>query len=111
MAAVWTERAMEHDARVELAAVLQLAAAGRLRCSDKTKRPSATTVRTRGEIFTGGDFYEDEPVRAFAWPLLLHADCLTELSRGRMELTAPGCNLRGRLPPGGVAERGPRGRR
>ncbi|MEU1600609.1 hypothetical protein ABZ468_49745 [Streptomyces sp. NPDC005708] len=90
MAAVWTERAMEHGARTELAAVLQLAAAGRLRCSDKTKRPSAATIRALGEVLTGGDFYEGEAVRAFAWPLLLQAGGLSELSGGRLELTARG---------------------
>ncbi|WP_150135630.1 helicase-associated domain-containing protein [Streptomyces hyaluromycini] len=88
--AVWIERAMEHDARTELAAVLQLAAAGRLRCSDKTKRPSAATLRALGEVLVGGDFYEGEAVRAFAWPLLLQAGGLAELSGGRLELTARG---------------------
>ncbi|WP_225095349.1 hypothetical protein [Streptomyces sp. CoH27] len=78
--AVWTERAMEHDARTELAAVLQLVAAGRLRCGDKTKRPSAATLRALGEVLTGSDFYEGEAVRAFAWPLLLQAGGLAELS-------------------------------
>jgi Helicase conserved C-terminal domain len=90
VAAVCDERETEHDARTDLAAVLQLAAAGRLRCSDKTKRPSAVTVRALGEVLTGGDFYEDEPIRAFAWPLLLQACGLTELSGGRLELTARG---------------------
>lgn len=88
--AVWTERAMEHDARTELAAVLQLVAAGRLRCGDKTKRPSAATLRALGEVLTGSDFYEGEAVRAFAWPLLLQAGGLAELSGGRLELTARG---------------------
>ncbi|WP_406169271.1 helicase-associated domain-containing protein [Streptomyces sp. NBC_00996] len=81
---------MEHDARAELAAVLQLATAGRMRCSDKTKRPSAATIRALSEVLTGGDFYEGEAVRAFAWPLLLQAGGLAELSGGRMELTARG---------------------
>ncbi|WP_268835538.1 hypothetical protein [Streptomyces olivochromogenes] len=44
MTTAWTERAMEHGAKTERAAVLQLAAAGRLRCSDKTKRPSAASI-------------------------------------------------------------------
>jgi hypothetical protein len=70
--------------------VLRLAAVGRLRCSDKTKRPSAATIRALGEVLTGGDFYEGEEVRAFAWPLLFQAGGLTELSGGRMELTAQG---------------------
>ncbi|WP_409474612.1 hypothetical protein [Streptomyces sp. HC307] len=73
MAAVWNERATEQGARAELAAVLQLAAAGRLRCSDKTRPPSAATIRTVSEVLGGGDFYEGEPLRAFAWPLLLQA--------------------------------------
>jgi hypothetical protein len=51
--------------------VPQLAAAGRPRCSDKTKRPSAATIRALGEILTDGDFYGGEAVRAFAWPRVL----------------------------------------
>ncbi|WKK27312.1 helicase-associated domain-containing protein [Streptomyces olivoreticuli] len=87
---VQSERVREHGALAELAAVLQLAAAGRLRCSEKTRRPSAATVRAVGEVLDGGDFYEDEPVRAFAWPLLLQAGALAGLSGGRLELTARG---------------------
>lgn len=80
----------EYGALGELAAVLQLAAAGRLRCSEKTQRPCAATVRAVAEVLEGGDFYQDEPVRAFAWPLLLQAGGLTEVSGGRMELTVRG---------------------
>ncbi|MEU7057562.1 hypothetical protein [Streptomyces sp. NPDC046197] len=70
--------------------MLQLVAAGRLRCGDKTKRPSAATLRALGEVLTGSEFYEGEAVRAFAWPLLLQAGGLAELSGGRLELTARG---------------------
>ncbi|MFK0296071.1 hypothetical protein ACIQU6_37130 [Streptomyces sp. NPDC090442] len=90
MAGVWTERTTEHGATAELPAVLQLVAAGRLRCSNKTMRPSAATIRALGEVLTDGDFYEGEAVRAFAWPLLLQAGGLSELSSGRLELTARG---------------------
>ncbi|MFI1184099.1 hypothetical protein ACH4UT_31770 [Streptomyces sp. NPDC020799] len=84
------ERVMEQGAQADLAAVLQLAAAGRLRCSDKTQRPTAATVRTVSEVLTSGDFYEGEAVRAFAWPLLLQAGGLAQLSSGRLELTIGG---------------------
>jgi hypothetical protein len=87
---MWIERLTEGGARAELAAVLQLAAAGRLRCSDKTRRPSAAAVRAVGEILTDGDFYQDEPVRAFAWPLLLQAGGLAQLLGVRPELTVRG---------------------
>lgn len=78
---------MEHDVRTELAAVLQLAAAGRLRCSGKTKRPSAVTLRALGEVPTGGHFYEGEAVRALA-RAAASGRSFRELACGLMELTS-----------------------
>ncbi|WP_158073136.1 hypothetical protein [Streptomyces kebangsaanensis] len=79
--------------------MLQSAAAGRLRCSDRTKQPSAATIRVLGEVLIGGDLYEGEAVRAFAWPLLLQAGGLSELAGGRLELTA-----RSRKAPAGPTD-------
>jgi hypothetical protein len=83
-------RSTEHSAAADLAAVLQLCAAGRLRCSETTRRPSAATQAAVAEILSAGDFYEDEPIAAFAWPLLLQAGGLAELAGGKMKLTARG---------------------
>lgn len=71
-------------------AALQLCAAGKLRCSQKTHRPSAATVVAVAEILQDGDFYPADPIAAFAWPLLLQAGGLAELASGKMGLTARG---------------------
>jgi hypothetical protein len=83
-------RLTENEAQANLLAVLQLCAAGRLRCSEKTQRPSAATVKVVGETLIDGDFYNDDPIISFAWPLLLQAGGLAELAGGRLQLTARG---------------------
>jgi hypothetical protein len=83
-------RTTEHEAQANLKAVLQLCAAGRLRCSEKTLRPSAATVKAVAEALSGGDFYAAELIAAFAWPLLLQAGGLAELTSGKLALTARG---------------------
>ena len=35
--------------------------------------------RTVAEVLVAGDFYPDEPIAAFAWPLLLQAGGLARL--------------------------------
>ncbi|MFD0202473.1 MULTISPECIES: hypothetical protein [Saccharothrix] len=66
-------RFTEEEALANLRAVLGLCAAGEVRCSEKTGHPSAATVRTVGAHLVRGDFYPEEPIAAFAWPLLLQA--------------------------------------
>jgi hypothetical protein len=83
-------RQTEPEALGNVNAVLQLCAAGKLRCSEKTHRPSAATVRTIADILVGGDFYPDEPIAAFAWPLLLQAGALARLDGTRLVLTPKG---------------------
>jgi len=85
-----TMRLTEAQAQADLRAVLQLCGAGRLRCSDKTRRPSAATVPAVAETLSGGDLYADETIAAFAWPLLVQAAGLAELAGGRLQLTARG---------------------
>ncbi|MFJ9884297.1 hypothetical protein ACIQRW_00330 [Streptomyces sp. NPDC091287] len=53
------DRATEHHAQADLRAVLQLCAAGQLRCSAKTLRPAAATAAFLAETLTGGDFHAD----------------------------------------------------
>jgi hypothetical protein len=73
-----------------LAAVLQLCATGKLRCSETTRRPSAATVAAIAAALSAGDLYDDEAIAAFAWPLLLQAAGLAELAGGRLTLTPRG---------------------
>ena len=70
--------------------MLQLCATGKLRCSEKTHRPSAAAVAAITEVLDGGDFYEHEAIAAFAWPLLLRAGGLATLAAGRLTLTPRG---------------------
>ena len=70
--------------------MLQLCAAGRVRCSATTLRPSAATVAQVAEVLDAGDFYPDEAIAAFAWPLLLQAGGLAGLTSGKLALTARG---------------------
>lgn len=76
-----TVRLTESQAQADLLAVLQLCGTRRLRCSDKTRRPSAARVSAVAEMLSGGDFYADEAIAAFAWPLLVQAAGLAELAR------------------------------
>ncbi|WP_406045812.1 helicase-associated domain-containing protein [Micromonospora sp. NBC_00898] len=85
-----TLRSTAAQAEANLHAVLHLVAAGRLRCSETTRRPAAATVAAVAEVLDGGDYYPAEPIAAFAWPLLLQAGGLAELAGGRLQLTDRG---------------------
>ena len=83
----------------------------KLRCSEKTRRPSAATTRTVAEALVAGDFYPDEAIASFAWPLLLQAGGLARLEGPRLTLTTKGRKALGQ--PGhevirGLWERWPR---
>jgi hypothetical protein len=92
----------ERPAREELLAVLRLVDAGKVSVSEKTRRPSAATVGAVTRILVDVDYYphlpvvkkrHDEnagPIRAFAWPLLLQAGRLAQLSGSRLRLTKAG---------------------
>jgi Helicase conserved C-terminal domain len=83
-------RLTEQEAQLNLRTVLELCAAGEVRCSEKTSRPSAVTVRTVDSHLAHGDFYGDDPIAAFAWPLLIQAGGLAKVEGGRLQLTAKG---------------------
>jgi len=89
-----TVRDTAPDALSNLIAVLELAADGQVRCSTATRRPLAATVRLVEDVLVAGDYYdrrgEDEPIAAFAWPLLLQAGGLARLSGPVLELTPRG---------------------
>jgi hypothetical protein len=93
-----TVRQTQAEALANVLAVLQLCGAGKLRCSEKTKRPAAATVSAVAEVLAGGDFYPAEPIAAFAWPLLIQAGGLAELAGAKLQLTANGRAAVGRPP-------------
>jgi hypothetical protein len=85
-----TVRLTEQESQANVHAVLQLCASGRLRCSEKTRRPSAATVSAVAQVLAAGDFFPHEAIAAFAWPLLIHAGGLAEQAGSRLQLTARG---------------------
>jgi len=85
-----TVRLTEHEAIPNLRIVLELCASGRLRCSEKTRRPNGTSVAGLALLLAAGEFYPHEPIAAFAWPLLVQAGNLAELAGSRLQLTTRG---------------------
>jgi len=97
-----TVRESERPAQRELLSILRLIDSGKVSVSDKTRRASAATVETITGILEGGDYYprlpvtnkwHDEnagPIRAFAWPLLVQAGGLAQLSGSKLQLTKAG---------------------
>lgn len=83
-------RLTEQEALANVRAVLELCAPGQLKCSAKTARPSAATVRTVAGHLVNGDFYGDEAIAAFAWPLLVQSAGLAKLDGSRLALTPKG---------------------
>ncbi len=90
----------ERRAAGELPAVLRLTEAGKVAVSDTTRLPTAATLKTVAAVLEGGDYYGPEdadedteeagPIRAFAWPLIVQAAGLAELSGKKLALTRAG---------------------
>jgi hypothetical protein len=92
----------ERPAQRELLSVLRLVDTGKVAVSDSTRRASASTVEAIAAILDQGDYYphvppknqwHDEnagPIRAFAWPLLIQAGGLAQLSGTKLQLTKAG---------------------
>jgi Tfp pilus assembly ATPase PilU len=83
-------RLTEREVLANVRAVLELCAAGELRCSEKTSRPTAATIRTVDAHLVHGDFYAEETIAAVAWPLLVQASGLARLDGTRLELAPKG---------------------
>lgn len=92
-----TERAAQQD----LQTVLRLIDKGRIQVSDKTHQPSAATMDEIASLLRGDDYYEPPkkkkqweqeigPIKPFAWPLLVQAAKLAELSGRKLTLTRTG---------------------
>jgi hypothetical protein len=91
-----TVRCTEPEAVANLVSVLRLCQTGKLTCSASTRRPSAATVRAVADVLVAGDFYPDDAIAAFAWPLLLQAGGLARLEGTRLALTPQGRKALGR---------------
>jgi hypothetical protein len=101
-----TVRETERAALQNLAAVLRLVDAGQIAVSEKTLQPSAAAQQTIAEALRDGDFYDatapagkgrpradaEQPgaIQAFAWPMLLQAAKLAEISHKKLAFTAAG---------------------
>ena len=95
-------RETERSAQRELLSLLRLVDAGKVGVSDKTRKASAVTLDAIAAVLEGGDYYpfvppkdkwHDEnagPIRSFAWPLLIQAGGLAQLSGSRLQLTRAG---------------------
>ena len=103
------QRSTAAAASRELTTVLRLAESGKLRVSDKTRKPTEATVVTIAPLLVGGDFYDaedkseykDDPgwdltIRAFAWPCLLQAAGLVSVSGGKLGLSPAGRKAMGK---------------
>jgi hypothetical protein len=97
-----TVRESEQPAQRELLSILRLLDTGKVAVSDKTRKPAKTTIKAITSILEGGDFYPHErpkdkyydenagPIRAFAWPVIVQAGKLAQLSKKRLQLTKAG---------------------
>ena len=91
----------EQTAQQDLVSVLRLIDVGKVRLTEKTRRPTAASIRAISEVLWGGDFYPDRekrneweelpgPIKAHAWPMLIHAANLARLKSGKLHLTPAG---------------------
>jgi hypothetical protein len=97
-------RLTEQEAQLNLHTVLQLCAAGKLRCSDKTRRPTAATIGILASHLAYGDFYAFDAIASFAWPLLIQAGSFATLDGGRLQLTAKGRGALRKPPAEGIRQ-------
>ena len=70
------------DALSNLVSVLELIADGQVRCTAGSRRPSAASMKLVEDALVAGDFYDtgEEPISAFAWPVLIQAGGLARLA-------------------------------
>ena len=94
-------RDMEQAAPRDLSVMLRLVDLGKVAVSNKTRRPSALTIRRISDELDGGDFFGPDDrkyyvgqgigaIRAFAWPLLLQAGRLVKIHGSKLALTKAG---------------------
>ena len=96
-------RLTQQAAAKEFTTVLRLVESGKVRVSEKTRKPSQATVEAIEPLLIEGDFYpseerveyakytgQDLAIRAYAWPCILQAAGLVALVKGRLELSREG---------------------
>ncbi|WP_102794381.1 helicase-associated domain-containing protein [Bowmanella denitrificans] len=93
-------RDTEVSALQDLLTIMSLTSQNKISVSNKTLLPSKTTMNTLSTILRNGDYYtaDDtdsfgesiEPIKAFAWPLLIQAAKLAEAKGGKLALTKTG---------------------
>ena len=110
------QRATAPVAGREVRGVLRLIEEGKVRVSNKTRRPIGETVDAVRAVLSGGDFYDpadeeddgdpasDLAIRAYAWPSLVQAAGLAAVARNTLGLTAAGR----KAPRPAAARRAPR---
>jgi hypothetical protein len=97
------QRSTAPDALREFTTMLRLVESGKIRVSDKTRKPALATVEAIVPFMVGGDFfqpedrsqYEEDPgwdlaIRAFAWPCILQAAGLVSKAGGKLGLSPAG---------------------
>ncbi len=109
---------MERAAQADVQAMLRLIDVGQITVSDKTLLPPSSIMKLIESVLEGGDYYnqpgsphqkelqdeEDDVVgyiKAFAWPMLMQATNLVELTGKRLSLTKAGKKALS-LPPAEV---------
>ncbi len=97
------QRCTASEALREYSAMLRLVESGKIRVSDKTRKPGLATVEAILPLLVNGEFYQPEDrsrypedpgsdltIRAFAWPCILQAAGLVTLSGGKLGLSPAG---------------------
>jgi len=91
-------RLTEHEALTNVRTVLELCAAGEVKCGAKTGRLSAASIGIIDAHLAEGDFYVDQSIASFAWPLLIQAGGLAKLDGTRLQPTPKGRAALGKRP-------------
>jgi hypothetical protein len=91
-------RLTEPEALANVRTVLELCAAGEVKCSANTGRPSAASISIIDAHLAAGDFYPDQSIASFAWPLLIQAGGLAKLDGTRLQPTPKGRAALGKPP-------------
>jgi Helicase conserved C-terminal domain len=103
------QRATASSAQREIAAMLRLLEAGKLRVGEKTRKPGQATLEAVAPMLLDGEFYQaddnskyhhdpgfDLAIKAFAWPCILQAAGLASSAGGKLALSPAGRKAMGR---------------
>lgn len=95
-----TCRDTEQSSLQDVQTVLRLTSLGKLSASSKTALPSKATIKKLSELLINGDYYAPDaldswgeamqPIKGFAWPLLLQGAKLAQVNGSKLVLTNAG---------------------